>query len=358
MPPIHYRAARLTDIPELERVRFAVRENVLRTPGLVTPADYEAYLSRRGRGWVATLADDATITGFAIADLQGHSIWALFVDPDFDQRGIGKELHRRMLDWYFAQTTETVWLSTAPGTRAEEFYRRQGWQEAGRTGSGEVRFEMTAERWPHRYLDVIKTHPWPIPTNNIYELLDFVRRRTAMYTGRASCSHLNAFLHGVRLSSSDPVGFHSEAPNEPDFRDFWDWVARRLGFYDSVSGWVYMIEQQRKDPEEALLLFYQLLDEFRGLRPRTLAQVTYDPKWAASAPYHHFYKYRGKLRKSPPAMLTIEEVLPARSYVQLCARRGDAILAAWEADTVAQAQERARDVFGVPLANWQIREPL
>ena len=142
-----YREARLSDIPELERVRFAVRENVLSNPALVTPADYVNYLTRRGRGWVATLADGQTVTGFAIADLQGHSIWALFVDPAYDRRGIGKQLHRRMLDWYFGQTPEAVWLSTAPGTRAEEFYRRQGWQDVGRTSSGEVRFEMTAARW-------------------------------------------------------------------------------------------------------------------------------------------------------------------------------------------------------------------
>ncbi|RAK69404.1 GNAT family N-acetyltransferase [Hymenobacter edaphi] len=140
------RDAQLTDIPAMSRVRLAVRENVLRNPALVTPADYVDYLTRRGRGWVA-VTDDEQVAGFAIADVQDHSIWALFVHPDFDRQGIGKALHRLMLDWYFRQTTETVWLSTAPGTRAEEFYRRQGWQDVGRTRSGEVRFELRAEQW-------------------------------------------------------------------------------------------------------------------------------------------------------------------------------------------------------------------
>ncbi|GAB3823540.1 GNAT family N-acetyltransferase [Hymenobacter jeollabukensis] len=146
---MHYREAQLTDIPELTRVRLAVRENELRNPALVTTTDYVAYLTHRGRGWVA-VTDDNQVASFAIADLQGHSIWALFVHPDFDRQGIGKRLHRLMLDWYFQQTTETVWLSTAPGTRAEEFYRRQGWQETGRTSSGEVWFEMTAAQWLSR----------------------------------------------------------------------------------------------------------------------------------------------------------------------------------------------------------------
>ncbi|WP_305011447.1 GNAT family N-acetyltransferase [Hymenobacter mellowenesis] len=125
----------------LTEIRLAVRENVLNNPALVTYADYVEYLTRRGRGWVGEEA--GRIVGFAIADLTGHSIWALFVHPDFDQRGIGRALHDAMLSWYFGQTSEPLWLSTAPGTRAEGFYRRAGWCETGRTASGEVRFELT-----------------------------------------------------------------------------------------------------------------------------------------------------------------------------------------------------------------------
>ena len=51
---------------------------------------------------------------------------------------------------YFTQTTEPIWLSTSLGTRAENFYRRQGWQETGHTSSGEVRFELSKEAWKQR----------------------------------------------------------------------------------------------------------------------------------------------------------------------------------------------------------------
>jgi hypothetical protein len=54
-----------------------------------------------------------------------------------------------MMDWYFDQTGETCWLSTSPGTRAEGFYRRAGWEETGTYGKGEIKFEMTAVRWHH-----------------------------------------------------------------------------------------------------------------------------------------------------------------------------------------------------------------
>jgi hypothetical protein len=52
-----------------------------------------------------------------------------------------------MLNWYFLKTKETVWLSTAPNTRAEKFYRNAGWREVGVYGKGEIKFEMSYEDW-------------------------------------------------------------------------------------------------------------------------------------------------------------------------------------------------------------------
>jgi GNAT superfamily N-acetyltransferase len=87
------------------------------------------------------------VVGFAIVDLQEHNVWALFLNPAYEGKGIGKQLHNLMLDWYFQQTQETLWLGTDPGTRAETFYRKQGWTEAGIHNRKEVRFEMTFAQW-------------------------------------------------------------------------------------------------------------------------------------------------------------------------------------------------------------------
>jgi len=146
---MQFREAQLTDIPALFDVRYSVTENVLRNRALVTVADTEDYLTRRGKGWLCEINEQ--VVGFGIADLQDHSIWALFVRPEHVGSGVGRHLHHLMLAWYFTQTSQTVWLSTSPNTRAEEFYRRQGWQDTGRTSSGEVRFEMTAQQWKSRF---------------------------------------------------------------------------------------------------------------------------------------------------------------------------------------------------------------
>jgi len=139
-----FREARISDIQQIQLVRNAVKENRLSDPALVSDEDCEEYMTRRGKGWVCET--ESRIIGFAIADLAEHNIWALFLHPDFEKQGIGRTLHRLMLDWYFGATDHPVWLSTSPGTRAERFYKKAGWTEAGLHGK-ETRFEMSASDW-------------------------------------------------------------------------------------------------------------------------------------------------------------------------------------------------------------------
>jgi len=141
---MEFREAILSDLETIMDVRFSVKENVLSNPDLVTIADCEDFIFRRGKGWVCVV--DEKVVGFSIVDLVENNIWALFVRPEFAQKGIGKQLHNLMLDWYFTQTQETVWLGTDPGTRAETFYRKSGWQHVGMYGN-EYKFEMTYSDW-------------------------------------------------------------------------------------------------------------------------------------------------------------------------------------------------------------------
>lgn len=140
-----FREATLDDIPQMHIVRVSVKENVLSNPSLVTTNDYIEYITQRGKGWVCEV--DSVIVGFAIADLVDENIWALFIHPDHEKKGIGKALHHLMMSWYFSTGKNVVWLSTAPNSRAEVFYRKAGWRSTGTTKSGEIRFEMSASDW-------------------------------------------------------------------------------------------------------------------------------------------------------------------------------------------------------------------
>ncbi len=141
---MEFREAILSDLQSIMDVRFSVTENVLSNPDLGTIADCEDFIFRRGKGWVCLV--DGKVVGFSIVDLVENNIWALFVRPEFAQKGIGKQLHNLMLDWYFSQTQKTVWLGTDPGIRAEIFYRKLGWQHIGMYGN-EYKFEMTYSNW-------------------------------------------------------------------------------------------------------------------------------------------------------------------------------------------------------------------
>lgn len=142
------RPAEIADIKQIQIVRNSVTENTLSNPNLVTDKDCEEFLTVRGKGWVSEI--DNEIVGFSIVDLKDHNIWALFLRPEFEKKGIGRKLHDIMLYWYFEQTKTNVWLGTSPNTRAEVFYRNAGWKEISTHGKDEIKFEMTYENWSNR----------------------------------------------------------------------------------------------------------------------------------------------------------------------------------------------------------------
>lgn len=137
--------ATTTDIPEMHRVRMAVRENVLSDPTRVTPSDYRRMIEVDGKGWVCRI--DGAVRGFSFSDLAAKNIWALFIEPGFEGRGVGRRLHDRAVGWLFDNGAQTLWLTTSPGTRAEKFYHAAGWRLAATEPNGEHRLELERDRW-------------------------------------------------------------------------------------------------------------------------------------------------------------------------------------------------------------------
>ena len=120
-----YRQAESRDIPAMSTIRLAVTENVLSHPGRITTQMYEDYLALLGRGWVAEI--DGVVAGFSYANKTDGSIWALFIAPEHEGRGLARRLLELAVRWLFAQGLEAVHLSTGTDTRADRFYALQGW---------------------------------------------------------------------------------------------------------------------------------------------------------------------------------------------------------------------------------------
>jgi len=128
------------DVAAMHAVRLAVLENPLRNRTWVTPDDYRRLLESGGRGWV--YQSRGRLLGFGLADHGRRNVWALFVMPGSERKGIGRALHDVMVDWLFSVGTTPICLATAPHTRAAGFYVAAGWRETGRLGDAEIFFEM------------------------------------------------------------------------------------------------------------------------------------------------------------------------------------------------------------------------
>ena len=107
------RLAQRADVAQIQRVRHSVRENRL-TSRSISDDDVVDAIERTGRGWVAEI--DGRIVGFAIGHASNGTIWALFVEPGHEGRGVGRRLHDAMVAWLWSRVWGRVrvrWRATA-----------------------------------------------------------------------------------------------------------------------------------------------------------------------------------------------------------------------------------------------------
>jgi GNAT superfamily N-acetyltransferase len=135
-----FREANLEDIPALSEIRLSVKENALSDPRRITREMYVDYLSASGKGWLCEV--DEEVVGFSVASTGDASIWALFVKPAYEGRGIGKRLLKLATSWLFEMGAQSVILSTAAHTRADRFYELQGWKRGDIKPDGEVAYRL------------------------------------------------------------------------------------------------------------------------------------------------------------------------------------------------------------------------
>jgi GNAT superfamily N-acetyltransferase len=135
-----FREATIEDIPALSEIRLSVKENVLSDPRKVTPEIFAAHLSVSGKGWLCEV--DGEAVGFSVALLSDMSIWALFVKPGYEGRGIGTRLLKLATGWLFDMGASSISLSTDANSRADRVYESQGWKRGEIKSDGEVSYRL------------------------------------------------------------------------------------------------------------------------------------------------------------------------------------------------------------------------
>lgn len=138
------RAAALTDLESLFDIRTSVTQNHLSREqmadlGITSDALAEA-IGSATCAWLAVV--DGLPVAFSMVDLEGGEVFAMFVKPGYEGRGLGRQLMLEAEKALF-QHHESIWLVTdgREEIRANGFYQRLGWSYAGDVEAGDVRYE-------------------------------------------------------------------------------------------------------------------------------------------------------------------------------------------------------------------------
>lgn len=138
------RVATEADIEALFEIRTSVRENHQSRAELaalgVTPETIARMLRTCCRAWVAS--EDGYDVAFSMANAAEATVFAMFLRPGYEGRGLGRALMRLAEEWLFATGCGEIWLLTDSRreVRANGFYRHLGWKESGLQADGQVRF--------------------------------------------------------------------------------------------------------------------------------------------------------------------------------------------------------------------------
>lgn len=140
-PPL-IRSACVADVSAMFIVRTSVRENALTIDELaqmgITPEAIATAVNGSPCAWVAEV--DAEVVGFAMVDLDTACLFAAFVLPGYEGKGLGTGLIRACEGALF-ERHRLAWLETARHSRAAGVYRHLGWGNEVDIGDGDVRLE-------------------------------------------------------------------------------------------------------------------------------------------------------------------------------------------------------------------------
>lgn len=139
---IQIRLAEPTDVQGMFHVRTSVHENLMTMAELaeigITESSMTEMIRHAPCAWVA--CEDGQVVGFSMADLETGSLFAAFVLPSHEGKGIGRQLVQAAETSLFRQHA-VLWLETGKTTRAASFYRRLGWGNEQDIGKGDIRLE-------------------------------------------------------------------------------------------------------------------------------------------------------------------------------------------------------------------------
>lgn len=138
--PVEIRLAEPSDVDALFYVRTSVRENHLSRESLaqlgITETSIVEMICASPCAWVAVLDDE--VVGFSMIDVPGASLFAAFILPAHEGKGLGTQLVAVAESELFKHHSE-IWLETDRDSRAAGFYRHLGWGNERKAEKNQIR---------------------------------------------------------------------------------------------------------------------------------------------------------------------------------------------------------------------------
>ena len=115
--------------------------------------------------------------------------------------------------------------------------------------------------------------------NDCYKILKEIENRPALFTGENTLKSINLFINGYHWCLTE---YKLTANLSSEMDPFFDWVANKLGYFESTAGWVNMINAvsldyvpndinwndflketiTKEQHSKSINLFYELVEEF------------------------------------------------------------------------------------------------
>ena len=139
---IRTRLALSSDIDGIFDVRTSVKENHLSREEMekmgITESSVIDMIEKNRCAWIAV--DNGKVIGFSMILPDEGSLFAAFVLPEYEGRGVGRSLVE-LAEQELFKHHEVAWLETDQNSRAAKFYRRLGWVEKENVSESDIRLE-------------------------------------------------------------------------------------------------------------------------------------------------------------------------------------------------------------------------
>ena len=142
----HIRTARLSDIEGMFDVRTSVIENHLSREEMrqmgITESVVGDMVEKSLCAWVAT--ENNKIIGFSMIFPDEGCLFAAFVLPEYEGKGIGRRLVM-LAEQELFQHHDIAWLETDKNSRAAKFYMQLGWGNGTDLNGTDIKLEKSRD---------------------------------------------------------------------------------------------------------------------------------------------------------------------------------------------------------------------